>query len=356
MRRLILVALSALLLVFGGSVMAQDDQFCGGLGEEDCALLADSTEATANIGSSAYTLSADVIVTGTEEEGSISFVASGEFIGAFGMLDEEALNSTDIAVALGAVTDVLAGFSGTMNISLNASGAAAAEFPAEGITLNLALIEGIGYIDFSTLTPLLGPEGGDQLAMLGIPNGWAGLDIPDVVDGLVGFLGGMGGMEGMGEVETEGELSEEQMADLATALESYIVIERVDDSEGFAVFVTTVDVAGLLQDPTFQELLVTAGGVAGTDVSELSEIAPQLGEAISLTVTQQVNLETLYQEVTAFDISLDASVIDPEETGTLAITGALVYSNIDGVSEIAAPDGPVAGFSDVLGLLMAGGF
>lgn len=166
------------MLAIAGTVSAQDDmdmdalEFCGDLSAEDCTLYYDAFENTSIPSSSSFdsetsfTFSIDGV-----QPISASLGLSGSYL--VGEPNYDALYSTtllDFAVAdfIDAFDEGLSSFDADLSITVSAP-QLAFFVGSESVTLDLYLVDGVGYVDFTPLAFLLGVEG------------TYGMDIPDVI-------------------------------------------------------------------------------------------------------------------------------------------------------------------------------
>jgi hypothetical protein len=358
MRKLLISILVVFMLSIGTSVMAQDE--CGGLGEDDCAILGASNEAMTALDAARFASTFDLTLSGEGQSIMLGLTVDGAFSGITG-IDVTALDTADTTALFPALGDLISAFDAELFIGLNIPAELAGEIPAEFSGLDLWLVDGVGYLDFSQIIPLLGPDGA-ALTSLGIPNGPAGLDFVDTLTNLGMFLGdSMGDLGGdlgmdMGDDSMVPELDFAQ----------YATITRGDDVDGNAVFVYDIDFAALAADEEFLGLLETSleaqGGVTGQDLGDTEQalaLLTTVADGSTFTLTQQIDLETNYTELVLVNFTLSPEALQQLDPNAPALD--VVFNFVITISEfdsatVAAPDGaPVVGFMELFGLLSSGG-
>jgi hypothetical protein len=162
MRKLVLLTLLAFVLaLFAAPAMAQDEVFCGSLAAEDCDLLLQSSEAMAGVHSAAIEFDVQLDIENIPNAPTINVNLAGS--GSFdvdmsvmeGMMEMGADTSAEDAVA--AVLDVLKAFDADLSLTLtlpeDLAGMMGAPFST--LDLNLAFVDGVGYVDFDSLDAAL---------------------------------------------------------------------------------------------------------------------------------------------------------------------------------------------------------
>lgn len=339
--------------------MAQTTTFCGDLSAEDCAILEASEAAMADLNAASFTFNVDLAAFG--QTGTDDFVLSVSGDGAFQM-DPAVLDALpsdipeDPMAILNIVETVVGGFAGSLNVTIT-SDELVMEIGTNSVTLQLVLVDGVGYINFSALDEAFG----GMLAMQGL-SGWGGLDLNEALAEFGPLLmmmadPEMGGMP----VPDDGDIDEEQLMNLAS---QHGAIERVADDNGGAVFVTTFDVAGLLGDPDFVALLQTqavAAGASPAEIAELQQLAEVGPDALTVSSTSIIDLSTNYLRSVSLDVFVDAAsvsaVLDGDvEDGTLTINMNLSYADYNTATVSAPADAQIAPLDMLFGMLMGGGF
>lgn len=341
MRKILLSLLLIVMLSLGGASLAQEFD-CGGLSDADCAILQRSAEVMEGLTSAAFNfdmlISIDNEVLGLSGNGTFNLDNMTE-------IDPLALNSTDPTVALNALGEALSGLNASLNLSINAP-------DAPPITLNLLLINNVGYLNFESLAFLLG--GPETLTMMGLPTGWAGLDLADVLSSLGLFLDpSMMGDMGMDmDMDTDMEVSPE----LEAAVAGFSRITRLPDVGGEAVFRTDIDFAGLLEVEEFRALVDQQ--LAAQGQAQDAEMIYALLREMDISVTQTVDLNTFFNTSIVLSLALDVANVMPGEQGSVVANIIVNLSGFNSTAPAVAPAGaPVATFMDLFMLLGAtGGF
>ncbi len=335
MRKLMIgVLLVMMVLVTGVSMAQQQEVFCGTLSSADCDLLTRSTETMNAVTSSTFTLDLTV---DAGSQGTLNLSANGVFNGDFSAFSQEdmaALSSSNPAASIDAIVKALQAFSGSLNLTI--SGSPQVGLPGN-VELELVLVNGVGYLNFKKLAALAGADGDSMLMAFGITD-WAGIDFVDVFNQFGPMLAAQGEMN----VTTPDQTA------LVESFSSYLTITRSADVNGEAVFTTNVDLAGLLSDPAFSELIEAQGGeMSGADAEEAMKMLANS----TFTATTTIDLETLYQTSTTFEISFTT----PQ--GPFSLTGSTTMDNFNSAPTVTAPAGPVASAMDLMQLgSMMGGF
>ena len=374
MRKIVFV-LIALLLV-SSAALAQDDMatFCGDLSEEDCSLLTQSEEAMKNLSSAAFDFNADLTVTGIPEmEGDLTFALTGS--GAYsghtmdmGSMEDMAEQMQDPAAMMGMAVEALRSFSGDLSLTLNLPAAVVeeAEDVPESITLELRMVEGVGYLNTDTLAPLMGDDA-EQMEQMGM-SGWVGLDIASLLEAVLEQNPEM--FEGM-EMSGFDPSMYQQFSDPSLYAE-YVTIARTDDGSGdTATFETTVDFAAMFTSPAFQEMMMEQMEAQGADLSD--EEVQQAMDAVQamyadseVVSTTTIDVATGYVISSSLDVSFDMSAAmemmatleadtEMETAPAFALNASVSFSQFNEVEEITAPeDANVIPFESLLGMMSPG--
>jgi hypothetical protein len=360
MRKFVLLLLLALAFsVLVPATFAQDapDTFCGDLAAEDCDLLTQAANAEVNSGTANFDLQIDI--SGLPEVDSLSINLAGD---ASYSLDAAAIESlsmdegTEMTAeeSLAAFTTLLSSFDGELNLTLTLPDELVAEagIPASSIPLELALVDGIGYINFDTLDPLTG----GALAQQGL-QGWGGINFIDLVTQLVAE-----NPEMLDQIDMASAGSE--MADMSQfeAFEQYITLSRSEDVDGQAVFVTDIDFAGFVSDPAFQDLISESMATSGQTISdaELQQALGAiqlLGQQTTLSVTQTIDPATGFTTGGEFNLNMDLTSLmqaageDVSGEAFVSIVGTIDYSGLNDTTVEAPANASIAPTEMLLGML-----
>jgi hypothetical protein len=310
MRKLLIVCLLLVLSIAGAAVSAQEQPtFCGDLSPADCALLEASAAAMSGLESGAFDFSLQINAVGLPDTPDInlSVVGNGAFQADVGALDLLA-EPTSGQEALDIMVAALRAFSGEISLTLTVPDAVAMEMgmPFTQVTLDLALVGGVGYINFTTLDEALG----GMLAMEGM-SGWTGLDFTEIVT----MFGPMFATQPeFDEIFQAGAMTPTMDEEaIITMMEQYASIERQADAGGAAVFVTTINMGGLLGDANFQQMMRDEiGGQAGVDPMEIEQAFMMLsffGDGISAVSTSSIDLTTNFVRSETFVMDIDLAML-----------------------------------------------
>jgi hypothetical protein len=354
MRKLLVVVLAV--LVVSGSAFAQDTAMpvlCGDLSEADCAILTQSQAAMMSLSSAAFEFQADFNLTNIPDmPGAVAFglVGNGAYSAdpeLMSMMPMDPAAMQDPVAMMGAVVGLLRSFDFDLSLTLNMPPELIAEMGSdvpESITLQLRFADGLGYINFDTLAPLMGEDG----AAMGLA-GWLGLDIASLLEAVLEQNPEL--FESMTvtgfDPSMYGQFSNLEM------VEQYVTVARVDDGSGdTATFEYTVDFATMMTSPEFQELMIQQMEMQG---QALSEEEMQQGMAMSAAMlsnstfytTSTIDINTGYVVSTTvnmmFDFSAMAEVMPEEEElselPAFSFNFVLNSSQFNAVPEITEPEG-----------------
>ncbi|MBA3871373.1 MAG: hypothetical protein H0X30_19700 [Anaerolineae bacterium] len=363
-RLLALCMMFVLIAALVPGVMAQDTSklVCGNLSADDCTALTTAFTNTGSAGSGAFTLAAtfDVQSDDASQAGKVDITADGKFSGVppmMSMTDMTAM-SADPSAALTKFTDTLKGFSGELNLTIGLPTAAAAMTGGEPLTLNLILVNGIGYVDLSKLPASIAP----LLEQMKLPKGWAGLDLIDTATN----LGGMMTANTPEATSAAPATAAEDLPKVEALAAKYLTYTHDGDT-----YTGTLDAAGLANDADFQALAKSADTKPMTPeqqaaMDSLKDAKFQFAFTVTdsklteLKITVNVPGSTL-TAINAASASSDSSsdaatTVPPKEVN---VTIDLKYSGLGEAQTIAAPDGaPVAKYADLMTLvggMMGGG-
>lgn len=348
MRKVVITVLIFTLLLLGGTVMAQDA--CGGLGEADCAIITASNAAMEGLTSSSFNFSLDITVDGPDA-GTISIAGDGAFdvSGLVGM-DMTAMQSGDVTALFDGLKAIVQNFDGDLTLNISAPPSAGLPGP---ISLELLMVDGVGYLNFDSLATLLG--GPDMLTAMGLPTGWAGLDFVDTIEQVVA-LAGPSLEESMDTMPDVSSMDPSQFASFAR----YFTLTREADAAGAAVFSGTMDFGGLVNDPAFMDLLQAQMAAQGQEIpadqmGEVTQMLAQMGDAFDITLNQSIDLSNNYLRSVNFNMAIDGAALQEMGGGSdvpnVTIAAAISFADHNAAPAITAPAGaPVATFMQLMGL------
>lgn len=353
MRKLVLLFLLAMAMTLVAPVMAQDTVFCGDLAAADCDLLKASTEAMAGLSSVTADLNVQLDVENIPNTPTINVNLAGT---AAYSIDEAAKTAAmGAAMDLDTLKALLGGFNGdlALTLTLPADLATQAGLPSSTIDLQLKLVGGVGYINFDPLDQLAG----GALAAQGM-TGWGGIDFIDLLDKVVAanpdalsaVQGAMGNSTAMMDPS------------MLTGLEQYATVTRGADEDGAAVFSTSIDFAGLVGDPAFQEMVKTAASSSGqamsdADFQQAIGVLSIIGNQMTITSTQYIDTATNLVKSVEVNVRVDLTQL-MAASGTTAtgdsVVSLLATVNFSGHNDttVTAPENAsIAPSEMLLGLL-----
>ncbi len=397
-----IVVLLLLLAALVGAVQAEhhDFVFCGNLAAEDCTLLQESQANAATQTSGSTTMDADLTLRnfGTEAPGEyvISLDAeavwNGDFTGmeAMGAASMGLMNDPEQLMTM--MADMLEQLSGRVTVSLGFPNGLPSvpdgEIPAEfmtGVSMEMRLVDGVAYIDLSELAAVMPADEG-------IPAGWLGFNIPELMQ-LAMMSGSMGEFtpgdeKGMKDPRSGGDknkqehkgakgddaMSQDYPSEMNEMLEAwvdqeflgqFVTIERLEDQsidgQQAAVFQTEVDLQALMNSAEFHEMLRMGNGMVGgeSDDDNMAGIAMMVGmfslgldiqalEFISLADTLPLRDELhITMDLTAM-MSMMGEAGDADQESSVGLDFLVDYSFSAEAQTITAPENAFFMTSDMM--------
>ncbi|MCC6615519.1 MAG: hypothetical protein IT320_18745 [Anaerolineae bacterium] len=347
MRRYLLLALLLIfVLLSSGLALAQDDMqgvYCGALSEQDCDLLMRNKDFA--LSSAHIDFSFNMDLTAENESFSLSGTGSGAFVGApaltTSLQDMQPAITTlqQIELAVNVMRDLDAEM--TLSITVPES---MAELPADvdSIDLEVKLVDGIGYVNLDTLAPLMG-SAGENTQM----QGWAGLDIVGLLDALMEEHPEL--FESMGSSTQTLDPELIMQFQNPERIKDYVDIQRTSaDGAPVAVFETTVDMAALVDDPAFTELMLQAmeaqvesqPGLTEAERQQAVEIGLGVVKHMTVSATQAIDAETAATVSMDVNVSFDNSEQPSDDFGVMMmdVNFNLAYDDVNAVESIEAPE------------------
>ena len=371
---------AVLFLLFSLTAVAQaaaEPVFCGDLAAADCALLRYAQTNAAAQTSGGVTMDVDLTLRNVDEsmrgEQVISLdvdaIWNGDF-SRFESLETEMLAKMDDPTQLMAMmAEMLAETSGSVSLALVFPEAMQDEDFFEGfstaITLEMRLVDGMAYIDLSSLAAVL-PEDN-------IPDGWLGFDITEFMQ--IAMQGGPGDADGMaphsdgkegkqdprepkGADTLTGMAIPADMQDMVEAwsdpeiLGQFMTVERLADQsvadQQAAVFQTKFNLRSLMDSPEFHELLGMAGEQGGMDEDDVSGIAMMVGMltlGLEIEALEFINLEDglpLREELHLnWDLSALINLDSSELESSFGLDLLIDFSFSDEELPVTAPEGAI---------------
>ncbi len=363
MRKGLLIVLLALLTV-SGAALAQDTPpvFCGDLSAADCAILEQSQTAMLGLTAASTEFSLDLQIEAEGNTVPISLTGSATFSGVERMDHELDLGDMTEMPDITPMLDALRGFNADLNLTLTVPEDVAEDMPANTVTLELRLVDGVGYINFDQLQAFM------EDAEL---TGWGGLDIASLIEALAKeitpeMLSQFGDLAEMSNVDPAMMEQMQQFSDPAF-IGQYVSITRTDDGSGAtATFATTLDFAGMMKDPAMQDMIReqmrAQAEQQGEQMTE-SEETMALGmvgmvfEDTNMIVTEEIDTATGLVASVSFSMDMDMSNLaemDDNSSGPVVFTmdAAVTYS-YDDIATIAAPeDANMLPYEMLIGMLI----
>jgi hypothetical protein len=363
MRKIGLLAF-VLLCCISGAAFAQDaaPTFCGGLSDEDCAIIINSQEAMQSLDSIAFDLNVDVTTSNIPDMSApitVTLTGNGAVTGM------QALSSFSDMTAFeedpgNSIAELLSSFDLDFSLTLSLPPALMGEMMGPGapsdITIEVRMVDGVAYLNTEPLQPLL-----NQPSM----QGWYGLDIanmikavitqmPGVLDEMSTMMESQGGANSMAYME---EFADPEF------LAEFVSITRTDDGSGdVATFDTKVDLGALMSSPQFHDIFMqqmqAQMEMQGQDMSDQEmqmamAMSEQMMEGMIIKITEDIGISDGYIHSISGSMVFDtagmmsamgsamggsSSSSSTEEAPVVNITFDLNYSDFDSVAEITAPE------------------
>jgi len=335
-RLIALCMLFVLVAALVPGVMATDNPVCGNLSADDCTALTTAITNTGAAGSGAFTLnvSAELQSDDPSQAGKVDVTADGKFNGFAGAsVEDVTAMQADPAAAVAKLTEGLKSFSGELNITANLPTSVASMTGGQPLVLNMILVDGVGYLDFSKLPATVGAMTGGKT-----PTGWAGLDLIDVLTNLGPSLK---------PSTSTTSTSTTDMAKVQGLITNHLEYTRDGDT-----FTGNVDLIGLFNDPEFQTM---------TNMKEINDAQKAAIESLGDATFQivftldgdklselQLTIDLPESTMTAFAAaSTSSSSSTPPKAANISID--LKFSGLGEAQTVTAPEGaPVTKFMELM--------
>lgn len=347
MRTKIFVLLTVLALLLGTvtPALAQDTAgseppvFCGNLDKEDCGVLQKSHDLMKQVAQSTALTSFDVTLNGipglpaetinaaitsnTTSVADPAAMAAAQKLN--GLTQEETLQL--LADDPQPVVDLISGWDFDMSLDVTVTPELADLISAQSglkvpdqLAIQTKLVDGVLYWDLSEVAAFV-PT---------IAAGWIGFPLLDMINELVNqgaFEQALSmqaqGASGAGGLTIAGVGSAQFVQQYAETFQKYMTIESGDvvelDGQPAAPYITTMDVAGFLSGPEFQQIVVDLAkqgafestGLTAADIEQnvqmLGMMGPMLFTGMTATAKQTIGLDDLllyeYESEVAWDMS-----------------------------------------------------
>jgi hypothetical protein len=371
MRKFALIAL-LLSLCIGGAALAQGvPTFCGTLSDADCAILTNSQNASKTLDSASFDLTINATVTNVPdmtEPLTFSLVGSGSYAGASG-LQADAMNMISAAhefdpaqFYVNLLDKLDADLTLTLALPPQLLRESGSTMPGN-ITLQARLVDGVGYINFDTLQPVLNQ-----------PNlkGWGGLDLAGLLKAALQQNPDLfQGMNGMGAATNGTDMSAlmHQFTD-PQFLNQFLTITRTDTGSGdTATFHMTIDFAAMMSSPAMHDLMMREMQMQGrtmtdAEIQQAMAMSAQMMQGMSMSLDEEVGITDGFvhsvRGTFAFDTSGMMSAMQTpsaastsEPAPSVTVDFALNYSAFNSAPAITAPENAsLIPYQMLLGMMM----
>lgn len=354
MRKLI-VLITVLLLAVSGSALAQVPSFCGSLSEADCAVFTAASQAMAQADSASTDFNLDLTIGNIPDApfDSLAFNLNGQGVYHIepGLMEKYTALQSDPSALLQDMTqlgtlmsDVFNGFDGQLTLSLTLPDevvAMAAESDTtipNTLTVELRMVDGVGYINLSSLAESLPKEAG-------IPSGWYGLEIAKLMENVMDMA-----MSQLEDMEMFG-MDTDMMSQFYDPefLNSYLQIERLADSDGAAVFQMTMNLAALADSEAFRDLMkqqMEASGqtLSEADLEQAMDMVMQMYEGMEMQALYLVNLSDNTMRSMDMTMNWDMSSMmaamgeSDVAAPTFAMNFNMTYGDYNAAPAVVAPE------------------
>jgi hypothetical protein len=341
MRKLALLAIM-LLCCISGAAFAQDaaPTYCGSLSDADCAIVTGAQDAMKGLDSVSFDLSFNLNATNipdVPEPVNFSITGNGSVTGMQtlqGMADMTDMSAFTENLG-GALADVLSGFDAdlTFVIALPAELMGPSSGMPSDITLQIRMVDGVGYLNLDPLQPLLNSPS---------MQGWYGLDIANLVKALFEQMPDMTemmNMEGM-------DMSYMEEFNNPELLSQFVTITRTDNGSGdVATFETSVDLGALMSSPEFQELIqqqmqaqmeMQGQSVTEEEMAMGMAMSAQMMQGMVVNVTEEIGLSDGFLHSVRGTMTIDTAAMMAAISSSIA-EGMGGTSSDDSAATEAAP-------------------
>ena len=356
MRKIVLIAL-LLTLIISGAAFAQSTPpvFCGDLSDADCAILTKAQDAMKTLDSATFTLDGSFVMTNVPNMPNgitVTLSGNGSYSGVSAL---KGMDQTKFMTDPGsALVTLLDNFNGDLSLTINLPKdlmAAADPKAPSTIDLQVRLVNGIGYVNFDKLQPLINDPS---------YTGWGGLDLSNLLKAAMKQMPTMfdsmtAAINSGSNANTMSMIQEFQNPDM---LSKFMKISRTDDGSGdTATFDMTFDFSALMTTPGFQDLLkqsMQAQSPTMTDAQMGQAIAmvSQMYKGIEMHVVEEIGVSDGFTHsvklTMAFDTTGMMNAVN-STSGSTSTTPAMPapmvnfdftvnYDNFNSAPAITAPD------------------
>jgi hypothetical protein len=344
MRKLMfIVSLLVMALCMALPTFAQDSTvFCGTLAAADCDVLKAAQAASLAHESGTVDFTGSFVMTGIPDVPNITVGIDGNAAFAVDKAAMDALNAQfegmdetniDVNALVTGVLEALKAFNATlvMNITLPADIAQMAGIPSNTIALDMAFVGGKAYFNFDKFDPTTG----GMLAAQGM-TGVGGIDVVEIATMAIAndssFLDQMQGMMNM-MMANPAMMDANATAQQLAFVEKYASVTRTDGGSGEAVFITTIDVAGLFADPDFatymqQQMAQQGNEMTDQQFQQMLGVLQLMGNDITVEVEEHIDTASSNTTFTGLSLKIDAATL-LQLAGTPAQGDAVISLDLD---------------------------
>lgn len=364
-KRVTMISVLILLLALTASMVQAQDMppvFCGSLSEADCGILQNSQRAVAGLSGATFNLNFDLNVDNIPDAPFNSLAINLSGVGAYAvdptimermmaLQGDPSAMFEDMAQLGQLLEDALLAFDGQVNLTLTLPAELLALIADEGMKLpenlsvELRMVDGVGYVNLSALA--------EAIPDAGIPSGWYGLEIAKLLNNVFTVLAPQ--MEDMmGEMPGFDPEMFTQFSD-PSVFGDFMNIERLPDAqadgETVAVFKTTLDYVKLFSSPAITDMMKTqmeaaGAGMTEADLEQMMEMMREMYKGLTFEVTEYIGLADSYPRRLEMNFSWDLSSMMsamgemPAQASSpvLGATFTITYGSFNVPPAITAPE------------------
>ncbi len=293
MRKIMMTLFVILALIVSGSTLTAQTPvtLCGGLSDDDCALLTESQAAMAELESAGFDFALDLTLEDlpdTPQTITMALVGSGGYT-VDSDLAALALTQMTAGSFAEAMESLFKSFDTDVDLILSIPEEVAGIGQPNRLGLSMRLVEGFAYFNFDKMAEVLGGT---------VPGGWQGID-------LAGFYRDFFEQQPIPMMPFAPDTA------TLTEMEDFVTIERVDDDtsgeQTLAVFRYTYDYAALFNSEWFTNLMqmqfANMGMGGQIDEEAFLEAYTEMLSTITLEMTQSVGIDDHYLYNMTFDMN-----------------------------------------------------
>ncbi len=330
MRKLSVLVLIVFVLNLGSITFAQSllTIQCDNLSTADCTLLTNSEKAMQTLNSATFDLNLQLVSQNIPDTSdlSIGLTGNGSYITDLAMINDIIMQEIDDPQVIGsAIASVIKDFNGDINFNLilpaDIMSSLGTSIGTDPINIQIRLVDGIGYMNFEPLDSLFG----GQLSQSGM-NGWMGFDLAGAIELMYPMIQSsipdMSSIIGNSPTGSTGTTSDPSMM-ISKLMEKFLTVTRQPDVDGSAVFVTNLDVSGLMNDPDVQKESFKFASAQDPTITE-DQYMTDLDKFAASFTTYTINMTQV--------IDLNSNFIRSQELAVVA------NMDVSGFSDITASE------------------